>query len=151
MPARVLRSSRGFTLAEVSIAALLLAIGATGIFAVVLTCRYNVKNNQAREETQHYARKLVEDLKGYVRESNEANATNAPNGTWAHPNDSSANAAWALAAGAHTASTVLPQYLRDPPFNATLSYTVTLLPCANPSANDCPRQIDVTVRWDEAE
>lgn len=142
----LLVNQKGFTLAEVSIAALLLAIGATGIFAVVLTCRYNVRNNQAREEIQHYARKLTEDLKGYVRSTDSTDATNAPAGTWVHPNDPSNS--WALEVGEHNVTTLLPDYLRDAPFNATMRYTVSLSDAGNTNS---PRQIDVRVQWTEAE
>lgn len=137
-------NQKGFTLAEVSVAALLLAIGATGIFAVVLTCRYNMRNNQAREEMQHYARKLAEDLKGYVRTVDSTDATNAPGGSWVHPSDPSGS--WALTPGEHNVTTMLPAYLQAAPYNATLRYTVSI-----GATNDSPRQVDVRIQWTEAE
>lgn len=143
-----MKNQKGFTLAEVCVAALLLAIGATGIFAVVLTCRYTTKNNQVREEMHHYARKVTEDLRGYVRTVENTTLVNAPGSNWIFPGDSSTSPCrdWALEACDHNVDALLPAHLRAAPFNGTMTYTVS-----TPNGLDGARQIDVKLHWNDSE
>lgn len=149
-----LADQRGFTLAEVSIAALVLAIGAVGVLGVVLQCRYTAKNTQSREEMQFYARKLQEDLKGYVSFDTAGNANRAPYGRWdycwcppAEGTCCEGGLGGALSAGLHDVSAMLPPHLRSPPVSATLTYTVT----ANPNGASFPPMVSVAMGWQQVE
>ena len=144
------RRSSGFTLVEVCISALIIAIGATALFAVALSTRRTVAVSPLREQMNQYARKLTEDLKAYVTKD-FSNMTGAPDNflfpghpSWAFPGD--AGNAWALSYGNHDATALLPATLKAPAAPmATLKYTVKAPSAGDPNV----RQVVVTTNWTE--
>lgn len=145
----------GFTLIEVCISALVLAIGATALFAVSLSTRRTIAVSPKREQMHQYARLLSETLKGYVTTcppgscaTNPPGTLGAPNGSWAlsKPNGQDCEtdgAAWALSDGTHDAKCFLPPPLADPlPAGAAanLEYIV---------ASAGPKKITINMSWQE--
>lgn len=155
--ARRARPQAGFTLAEVAVAALLLAIGATGILSVVLQCRYTMKNTTARESVTYAAKRVLEDLKAFVHTPDNSTTTTAPlscaSGNtalrcWTYQYDSSTCNSWALNTSCtHNVTNALPADVRAAPWNATLDYNVSLV---NGDIYG-PRRIDMNMRWNDSE
>ncbi|MBI5200692.1 MAG: type II secretion system protein [Elusimicrobia bacterium] len=140
------RRRNGFTLIEVCVAAMIVAIGATALFAVALSTRRTVAVSPIREQMTQYSRLLMETLKTYVT-SDVSNNTGAPNPAAANPWQLCAGDGahtWALTSGNHNADCLLPTSLTAAPptgANATLRYAV--------SVSGGARKITVTMSWTE--
>ncbi len=140
------RRSNGFTLVEVCVSALIVAIGATALFAVALSTRRTLAVSPTREQMSQYSRLLLETLKTYVT-SDTSNSTGAPNPGAGNPWQlcaGDAGNAWALSAGAHNADCLLPATMTPAPpagVSAQLRYTVSVTGGA--------RKITVTTNWVE--
>ncbi len=138
----------GFTLVEVCVAAMIVAIGATALFAVALSTRRTIAVSPIREQMHQYSRLLLETLKTHVT-SDTAVATGAPYPTLGSPwrlcppdkTNSDGTLAWALSAGNHNADCFLTPALTGAPVNAHLLYAV--------SVQGGARRITVTMNWDE--
>ncbi|MBI4348714.1 MAG: type II secretion system protein [Elusimicrobia bacterium] len=161
------RRRNGFTLIEICVAALLIAIGATALFAVALSTRRTVAVSPLREQMNQYARLLSESLKGYVTAclpgavstacpasiTDAARNAGAPHGTWALSKPDGTDCGtdgynWALDAAdadnPHDASCFLPAELTSAPpdgANATLKYTVAVA--------DGARKFEIIMAWEE--
>ena len=130
------KPSAGFTLVEVCIAALIVAIGASAIFGIVLSVRQSLAASPVREQMHQYARQVSEDLRAYA--ANPASTVGMPFAGWAYPNDNSG--LYALAPGVHNVSGLLPTSLSNT-YGAMLTYNVS-----NTAAGV---KIDVTMTWTE--
>jgi len=133
------RPEAGFTLVEVCIAALIVAMGASAIFGIVLSVRQSIATSPAREQMHQYARQVSEDLKAYVTQNTDS-TVGRPNLGWRYPNDSSGLAA--LDPGTHDVSSMLPPALAST-YKAHLTYTVTT------PGGAAPTKVDVTMTWTE--
>lgn len=129
------RCRAGFTLVEVCIAALIVAIGSSAIFGIVLSVRQSLATSPAREQMHQYARQVSEDLRAYA--ANTASTVGMPPGGWTYPND---NRTFALDVGMHNVTGLLPSSLRGP-YGATLGYNV--------NASNTGVRIDVVMTWTE--
>ncbi len=139
-----LRSSRaGFTLVEVVIATLLLAVGVAGVFSVTLSARQQSKRHAGRDKINQYGRQVQEELKSYVT-GNINDTQGAPGGSWHHPSDTCGE--WALSANCiHDVTSMLPADLKAAPYNAKLSYTVTVENLGSLKT----RRVDIKMKWDD--
>lgn len=138
------RGRDGFTLIEVCVSAMIVAIGATALFAVALSTRRTIAVSPVREEMHQYSRLLLETLKTYVT-PDTSNVLGAPNGSWALCGGD-AGQPWALGSGGHNADCLLPARLKDAPpagSSAQLRYTVLFTGGA--------RRITVNMQWTEPE
>jgi len=135
---------KGFTLVEVVIATLLLAIGITASFSVCVSVKFKVNKDDTRTRMNFYARQLLEDLKSYVTAdtTDPDLAAGAPYGTWSYcwAQGQCDAAAWALAPGEHVVTMMLPKTLRDDQ-GATLKYFV------GPGPDFDPHHVDIIMNW----
>ena len=140
------RRRNGFTLIEVCVSALIVAIGATALFAVALSTRRTIAVSPIREQMNQYSRLLLETLKTYVTADTNVD-TGAPNPAAANKWQLCAGDAahtWALTSGNHNADCLLPASLTAAPpagASAQLRYTVSVTGGA--------RKITVTMNWVE--
>lgn len=129
----VLKTSKGFSLIELTVAALLMAIMTASVFSVVLSSRLQKARADPRLNHNIYAQAVLDALRNYVA-YDPAKLPN--NGRWAADTCAACGGGncWALKEDcAHDVSTLLPAEFR---FNyrlsitqwATLKYTVTILP-----------------------
>ncbi|MBI5245297.1 MAG: prepilin-type N-terminal cleavage/methylation domain-containing protein [Elusimicrobia bacterium] len=143
------RGCKGFTLVEVVIAALLLAIGVTASFSVCLMSKFKLSKDKYRSQMQLYSRLLMDDLKSYVTPDPNITTDGAPGGAWRYnvggtPKDLCGE--WALSENCrHDVSTILPSTLYDAPVSARITYTVT------PETVDgmSRRRVDITMTWND--
>lgn len=133
-------ASKGFSLVEVTIASLIIAIGTTAILSVATTSKMQLKRSDTKEQMNQQARRLVEELKNYVKPASYTGAGGPNGGSWAFPGDTAGG--WALGPGDHDVTANLPASLRNAPVNAKLLYTVTVDAGGN-------RRISVSMKWDE--
>ena len=144
-PLRFCRAA-GFTLVEVLIATLLLAVGVAGVFSVTLSARQQSKRHAGRDKINQYGRKLQEELKSYVTytadttPNSPADPARLPGGNKKHPNDTCGE--WALStACTHDVTSMLPDELKRPPYNARLTYEV--------KKEGLVRKVDIRMKWDD--
>ncbi|MCX5786337.1 MAG: hypothetical protein NTX59_11680 [Elusimicrobia bacterium] len=126
---------KGQLLVEVAVATVIAATTAMGTFSVILSSFASQKKADKREACGFILKQAQETLKSYVSaEPANSNYTpgsglvspGSPNGgRWA----ADSSGAWALAAGLHDISSLLP----NPPFlpGASLTYTVQDNDCMN--------------------
>ena len=136
--------SRGFTLVEVVIATLLLAVGVAGVFSVTLSARVQSKRHAGRDKINQYGRRLGEELKSYVTGADPLKIHQGlPGGEHKHPDDTCTQ--WALSETCnHDVTSMLPQELRSAPYNARLTYQVY----APAKAGD-PRKVEISMTWSD--
>ena len=141
----------GFTLVEVVIATLLLAVGVAGVFSVTLSARQQDKRHAARDKINQYGRLLQEELKSYVTFEEElTNLQGAPKGSWSHPKDTSQCRQWALSNGCtHDVTALLPPELKSAPFNARLTYDVFVEALGPADNKRNVRRVEITMKWDD--
>lgn len=136
------RRRNGFTLVEVCVSAMIVAIGATALFAVALSTRRTIAVSPIREQMHQYSRLLLETLKTYVT-PDTSNNLGAPNGSWALCAGDTGQS-WALGSGTHNADCLLPATLTAAPpagASAQLRYVVLVTGGA--------RKITVNMTWTE--
>lgn len=151
----------GFSLVEVMVAILLTAIIVTSVFAVAVTAQKSSGVFDRKVITNYAASQLLDRLRNYVTASTSGAGTDrGPNGTgaqsWTLPGDSCTGCGgspncYALDADEaclHDVTTMLPQTLRDPPYNMTMTYQVTDYP-DNCAPKDCKYEVDVNITWGE--
>lgn len=143
-------AASGFTLVEVVISILLVAVIATSIFAVVLTVRSDTLKSDVKIQAVSAANLVLDKLGNYVTASLEAgrgpNTLCAAN-TWALPLPGVAcgDGTYALASGVHDVSGYLPSNLTAPPYGMSMKYTVTDMgPGGQP---DSRFRVTVQVQW----
>jgi prepilin-type N-terminal cleavage/methylation domain-containing protein len=143
-----LRSTKaaGFTLVEVVIATLLLAVGVAGVFSVTLSARQQGKRHAGRDKINQYGRQLQEELKSYVTYTHSdtpnlpATSRGLPRGQKKHPDDTCGE--WALSTTcAHDVTSMLPEDLKRAPYNAKLTYTVKM--------EGLVRRVNIQMKWDD--
>jgi len=152
---RARRPSGGFTLVEVVIAALLLAIGVTALFSVCVSVRFKVNKDVYRSQMDFYGRQLLEDLRSYVTvDTTIMDGAPGNPASWCHPmddcNDTKCPGGSALAVGDHCVTGMLPSSLSaDPPVgvHARLGYNVSVVPMVAGSTAVNVRRVDITMTW----
>ena len=104
-------------------ASIILAMAVAAIGSLLVSVSLAPKRGNAQYEIAFAAKKLREQLKSYVTADTSVtlNAPGSP--AWHLPDDSSCTACWALAEGAHEATSMLSGDLRTK-YNATMQYTV---------------------------
>ena len=141
--------SAGFTLVEVCIAAMIVAIGSSAIFGIVLSVRQSLAASPVREQMHQYARQVSEDLRAYAAQyvdpfTFQPIIVGRPPLGWAYPNDNSGLRALDL--GVHNVTSLLPSSLTGP-YGATLGYNVSN---ANVGGNtSAALKIEVIMTWNE--
>ncbi len=158
-PRPVCRQS-GYTLVEVMVAMLLTSIMVTSVFSVALTVKTVGGKGERKIKAVAGARQVASLLKNYVTGETGAVSTGAPgiagpcagavnnwsmtcNGiTDACPGGGSA--CYALAPGLHTLTGVLPATFEAPPYNARVSYVVTVTATVN--GRPVP-SVSITTTW----
>lgn len=130
---------RGFTLAEIVIAALIAAIVVVGIFSVVLSVKVAAGKSTRRTQANFYVRTAGERLRAYMSADRSVPGPGSPPNRWKLAEDASP-LAWAFDPGDHDISALLParcgpgvELCREAPVGATLVYTVTDAPDADPN------------------
>ena len=156
---------RGFTLAEVVVAILVMAVVTLGIFAVVSSNRTATQKVDKKVRALFYSRQAMDKLKAYVTADSGAGG---PTPNWRIPEDS-CNAGlgtctptcWALEACTHDLTAMLPAacgpgvpFCSGSPINAKLSYTVTDLAadpgCGAGQAGPVPcKRVVFNMQWSE--
>ncbi|MBI3547664.1 MAG: type II secretion system protein [Elusimicrobia bacterium] len=124
---RRLRSRKGQTLAEVSIAMLLVAIATASTFGVILNAKRGTKKADTKEQMAYYANFLQQELKAYVTARTDITEGAPGIPAWHLPQDESCTNCWALSPGVHKVSGMLPKNLSGPPVNGTLTYEVAII------------------------
>lgn len=163
-PLRRRRRSNGYTLVEVVIAMMLMAVMVSSVFSVVLSTKQSGGKSDRKLAASQASKEMTTMLKGFVSDptarglgepidgpntNNGVNewalddATQSPPITCAHgtlgPNH------YALAAGTHTVTGVLPSWFAGPPYLGTMRYFVNV---AVVNGQDVP-QVAVQVDWTE--
>jgi len=139
------RNDRGFTLIEVVIATMLMAVGVTAVFSVALTARYRMNRNLLKSRMSQEARRLSDDLKNFVTYDSTI-VDGAPGSAWRLPDDQCSQ--WALSEYCvHDVTGRLPGDLRKAPVSASLAYSVSV----EPRGHGYVRKVDIQMRWTEPE
>ncbi|MGE5279652.1 MAG: prepilin-type N-terminal cleavage/methylation domain-containing protein [Deltaproteobacteria bacterium] len=115
----------GFTLTEIIVAAVILAVLAAGFFAVLTSSRYLVSRQKRRLTAYEQGQRILEFNRGYIR----GDFWDAPFPGYALD----AQAAWTPWANATVVNGVR--------YESRLFVVST--------CNDCPRRVTVQVRWNE--
>lgn len=152
----------GYTLAEVIISMLLVAMMVGAVYRLALTSMQSGNKIDRKVFANQAERHLSEQLRQYVTADSTTNLIAGPNGgtgatAWymqgsASPQGGgvtvidSLGAVYALASGTHNLHNYLPQWFEAAPYNATAQYVVT--PQAG-LGNGTPVNINVTVIWTE--
>lgn len=124
-------SLTGFTLVEVIVSLLILAIAVTGLFASFVAAQRYVSRSRHRLVAANAARMAIESLKSSVDQR-----------TWDDP----AVNLLACAAYPCTKTYALPADYQGTPWNWSANYVVTPISVGGVDM----RRVDVTVRWDES-
>ncbi len=72
----------GFTIVEIMVSVIVLALLASGIFSVIISARYLVARSKFRVAGIEIARSEIEKRRGLIDANTWAAATFAPNGVW---------------------------------------------------------------------
>ncbi len=152
---------KGFTLVEVLLGILILAMVSFGLMSVILASRKTQSSSDRRQLSSLFATQLREALRNYDIADDRATKGATGNfltlknttGGYALTGDVCASCAgvggvvWAFDAGTHnvTNSGLLPSWFTAAPFSGTLTYTVT----AVGSAPNISRSVSVNVNWTE--
>ncbi|MBI4424343.1 MAG: prepilin-type N-terminal cleavage/methylation domain-containing protein [Elusimicrobia bacterium] len=131
---RARRASPGFTLAEVMIAALIMAVGTSAMLSVTLSTRTQLIRTGIKDQMAQESRQLLQKLQFYVAQDGVAGS---PQGGWSIPGDIVSGA---LTNGPHVATDLLPDHLKGAPHEATLEYFVT--------QEGDTKKIDITATWE---
>lgn len=152
---------QGFTLAEVLISILLIAIAVLSVFSIQLATRVQTKKTILREQAAQFNRSLQERLRNFVRPATDALPPGGPDwhlpgddcGTPGVPADDFCWALDTLGGEEHDATNalnaagtlLLPADFRAAPSNGKLKYKVV-----SDLVNGKPvRRVEVRVTWDE--
>lgn len=153
--------SRGYTLVEVVVAMLLMAIMVSSVLSLALSSRQAGGKSDRRMEAARVSRELTGLLKNYVtgdpttnliagpNANNPVNSWSLDDNTRVPPISDSCTCGgpnvYALAPGTHTITGFLPGWFAATPYNATLKYYV-----GSETIDGSPApQINVTVDWVE--
>lgn len=140
------RGRGGYLLVEMAVAMLLVALVTAGIMGVLLNVKQQGKKVQMKEQFSMQVNMLVHELKAYV--TDDLSITDGAPGSppWHLPGDpcpSLPSDCWALEAGEHDATSLLPASLKGAPHNGTMTYQVTV----DNSRGVPMRKVDVNVSW----
>lgn len=120
----------GFSLVEVLVAALILSVAASGLFASFIAAQKYVIRSRHRLTAANAARMVLEDFKNHVDQN-----------TWDDP----VKNPLACATYPCTKTYVLPPEFIGTPFNWRASYVITPIDVGGITM----RRVDVTIHWDE--
>lgn len=153
--------NRGYTLIEVVVAMLLMALMVSSVLSIALSSRQSGGKSQRRAEAARITRELTGLLKNYVTGDPTTSLISGPNAnnpvnSWSLDDETKMPPVfdnctcggpnvYALAPGTHTITGLLPGWLAAAPYNATLKYYVGSEVIDDSSAP----QINVTVDWVE--
>lgn len=162
--ARPIRGSEGYTLVEVVIATMLIAIMASSVFSVALTAKQSGGKAQRKLIAAQVSKQVTGALKNYVTAdfsdpTRGPNANNAVN-RWSLESvnppvdciDHAGTNEYALTPGSHTITGILPGWLEAAPYLGTLKYHVCAAGCANSmqaSDGSFIPGVTVTIDWTE--
>jgi len=132
----------GYTLVEVMVGTVLVALIVSAIFALTLTTQVSSKKSGRRAKGLYYTRQAMERLKSYVTADSTSPGL-GPTASWIYPGDASNT--YALSPGIHDITNSLPSSFRTELPGATLVYTVSNYACG---ARVC-QQVTFSIRWDE--
>ncbi len=145
----------GYTLVEVMVAMLLTSIMVTSVFSVALTVKTGGSKGERKIKAAAGARQIAGQLKNFV--------TGDPTDTWlAGPgtgankwsmdgggiDDTSCVDCYALTAGSHTLTGVLPVEFEAAPFNARVTYFISITDTITDGVNIRPvPSVSITTTW----
>jgi prepilin-type N-terminal cleavage/methylation domain-containing protein len=131
---RLSGQTAGFTLVEVMVAMLMISFMATTVFNVALTVKTGSAKNERKLQALAGARQVASQLKNYVTGDPESTAIPGPGmgtNSWSMDgngiDDLSCMNCYALTPGNHILTGVLSSEFEAPPYNARVSYTVTVI------------------------
>jgi Tfp pilus assembly protein PilV len=117
-------TASGVAMVEVIVAIVVAAITSMAIFSVILSAVISQRKADKREAAAMLIQKTAEKLKSYVTATTSLpSGFKTPESSWHLPGDS--NTGWALTAGNHDVSSLLPDALKDESGKGSFSYTVT--------------------------
>lgn len=151
--------SKGYTLVEVMIGILLVAVVVTSVFSLVLTSQTTSKKSGRKAQGQYYMRQAMEQLKAYVtadsgdgiRGPQGVGTVGDPDGPWKFPGDSHPGTALD-SSGEHDITSMLPAEFRAlfPDDDVKLTYQVTREPAGcDPTTPGCRKKAEFQMTWDE--
>jgi prepilin-type N-terminal cleavage/methylation domain-containing protein len=123
----------GYTLVEVMVAMLLTSIMVTAVFSVTLTAKTGGAKGERKLMASAGASQVAAQLKNFVRGDSVGVVIRGPGtgaNSWSMTGGSivdSCGDCYALTPGLHTLTGVLPAAFEAPPYNARVSYTVTMV------------------------
>ena len=147
------RGEKGYTLVEVMVAMLLTSIMVTSVFSVALTVKTGGSKGERKIKAAAGARQIAAQLKNYV--TGDPTTTTIPGpgsglNSWSMDSggvdDTSCVNCYALTAGSHTLTGVLPASFEAAPFNARVIYFVSTTDTVN--GRPVP-SVSITTTWDE--
>lgn len=128
------------------VAMLLTSIMVTSVFSVALTVKTGGSKGERKIKAAAGARQVAAQLKNYVTGDATPGAISGPGvgpGGWSMPGDA-CGTCYALAAGSHTLTGVLPQTFEAPPFNAQVLYFISWTDTVN--GRPVP-SVSITTTW----
>ncbi len=142
------RQNKGFTLIEVVIGMLLIALMIGPLFSVALTARQSKTRVDKKQAAAIAGNRVLDRLKLYVTADPLASSGPGPNGSWTLPGDSYTGAGGALGVGVHDLSAAdwLPQELKVA--GGKISYTVTKMNVDKLGTVTQP-SVTLTITWDQ--
>jgi len=128
-------SRRGFTLVEIMVSMVILALLAAGFFSVITSGRYLVSRSKRRLAAYEIARRQIEARRAFVRAdtwyAGGTDPLNPTGGLWT---------TWGC-------STVVGNITYQT--RVRIDTLTAAEGCAAAAAADCPRRLTVQVRWNE--
>lgn len=152
----------GYTMVEVMVAMLLTSIMVTSVFSVALTVKTGGSKGERKIKAAAGARQIAAQLKNYVT-GDPANTVipgpGAGTNSWSMTSGtvtddcactSCAANCYALAAGSHTLTGVLPASFEASPYNARVIYFISTTDTISDGVNTRPvPSVSITTTWNE--
>ena len=145
----------GYTLVEVMVAMLLTSIMVTSVFSVALTVKTGGNKGERKIKAAAGARQVAAQLKNYVTGDPNNTVINGPgtgSNKWSMDggvvDDTSCANCYALTAGSHTLTGILPATFEAAPFNARVIYFVSTTDTITDGVNTRPiPSVSITTTW----
>lgn len=135
-------SRKGFTLIEIVVASIILAMVVVTCATLLISTFSSFPKEKSKYLASQEANSLKEELKNYVTDDLSITANAPGNPPWHLPDDASCSDCWALAEGNHEVTARLPAEVRAT-YGATMSYSVTIVQYQGREM----RNVSINVNW----